>query len=117
MIKVKTVRGVGKFVFLQRVKLGVFMHFLPDFFKGKMSFRSFIAFLRRLLYFLSKLKHNKFVRIGENTRIDLYIPGFPLPAFFTACNKFSYFDEKLPCTVALISVTSDRKSTRLNSSH
>lgn len=106
MIKVTNIQGVGKFVFLQRVKLGVFMHFLPEVLKGKMSFRRFIAFLRRLLYFLSKLKHNKFVKIGKNTRLDLYIPSFPLQAFYTACKKFSCFDEKLPCTVALISVTS-----------
>jgi MoaA/NifB/PqqE/SkfB family radical SAM enzyme len=36
----------------------------------------------------------------------MYIPGFPSKAFYTACNKFSVFNEKLPCTVALISVTS-----------
>jgi len=106
MVKVKSIRGFEKFIFLQRVKLGVFIHFLPDFLKGKMSLRRFVAFLKRLLYFLSKLKHNKFVKIGKNTRIDLYIPGFPLSAFYTACSKFSHFDTKLPCTVALISITS-----------
>ena len=106
MVKVRSIRGFEKFIFLLRVKLGVFIHFLPDFLKGKMSLRRFIAFLKRLLYFLSKLKHNKFIKIGKNTRIDLYIPGFPLPAFYTACSKFSHFDTKLPCTVALISITS-----------
>ena len=106
MINVTNIRGVEKFIFLQKVKLSVFLHFLPELLRGRMSLSRFTAFLKRLLYFLSKLKHNKFVKMGKNTRMDLYIPGFPLPAFYTACKKFCCFDEKLPCTVALISVTS-----------
>jgi MoaA/NifB/PqqE/SkfB family radical SAM enzyme len=58
------------------------------------------------LFFLTKLSHNKFVRIGTTSRIDLYVPGFPSRAFYTACDKFSVFQRKLPCATALISVTS-----------
>jgi MoaA/NifB/PqqE/SkfB family radical SAM enzyme len=46
------------------------------------------------------------VRTGKMTRIDLYVPGFPGPAFYTACKKFSVIRQKLPCATALISVTS-----------
>ncbi|MDD2422177.1 MAG: radical SAM protein, partial [Heliobacteriaceae bacterium] len=66
----------------------------------------FSRFLKRLLLFLAKMKDNKFVRIGQRTRIDLYCPGFPSRGFDTACRKFLVFDQKMPCTTVLISVTS-----------
>ncbi|TYQ14563.1 UNVERIFIED_CONTAM: MoaA/NifB/PqqE/SkfB family radical SAM enzyme [Acetivibrio alkalicellulosi] len=106
MIKVKNISGIRKIAFIQWVKLRVFIYFLPELLKGNMSFKRFIKFVKRLLYFLSKVKDNKFVKIGENTRMDLYIPGFPSQAFFTSCKKVREFEDKLPCTVALISVTS-----------
>ena len=59
-----------------------------------------------MLFFLSKLQHNKFIRRGGKTKIDLYIPGYPSKAFLTACKKFIQFDDKMPCTTVLISVTS-----------
>ena len=68
--------------------------------------RRFVQFLRRLLLFLSKLDHNKFVQIGPATRMDLYVPSFPTPAFYAGCQKFLHFDEPLPCVTVLVSVTS-----------
>ena len=106
MAKVKNVRGIQKRLFNLKVKVAVFFHYIPKFIKGKMSLRKYIAFSRRLLFFLSKVQHNKFVQIKKNTRVDLYVPGFPSKAFYTACNKFMVFGEKLPCTTVLISVTS-----------
>lgn len=114
MTRVRNITGLKRVFFIQRVKMGVFFHFLPDFLKGKISFRRFIAFLRRLQFFLSRMKHNKFVKINKDTRVDLYCPGFPAEAFYTACKKFSEFDEKLPCTTSLISVTS---ACKFNCSH
>ncbi|WP_242832486.1 radical SAM/SPASM domain-containing protein [Desulfosporosinus orientis] len=52
------------------------------------------------------MKHNKYVTIDGKTRIGLYIPGFPSAAFQTACRKFRQFEEKMPCTTVLVSVTS-----------
>ena len=63
-------------------------------------------FLRRLLLFLSKLDHNKFVKIGSATRMDLYVPSFPTEAFYAGCKKFLVFDQPLPCVTVLVSVTS-----------
>jgi MoaA/NifB/PqqE/SkfB family radical SAM enzyme len=106
MLKVKNITGFRKFIFNQQTKLGVFFHFLPWLLKRRISLSRFVFFLKRLLYFLSKMQHNKFVKIGENTRIDLYCPGFPSEAFYTAAKKFIAFGEKLPCTTVLISITS-----------
>ncbi|MHB8126222.1 MAG: radical SAM protein [Desulfitobacteriaceae bacterium] len=66
----------------------------------------FIMLLKRLLLFVSRMKHNKFVKISDKTRLGLYIPGFPSRAFYTACMKFSQFEEKMPCTTVLLSITS-----------
>lgn len=98
--------GREKKLFLLKVKLGVFFKFIPYLLRGKMSLRSFLMFLKRLLYFLAKMKDNKFAQIGSNTRINLYCPGYPSESFYTACRKFMVFDGKLPCTTVLISLTS-----------
>lgn len=105
-MRVRNVAGVEKHLFLWRVKISVFFKFLPQLLTGRMGWSRFVLFMKRLLFFLSKMKHNKFVRIGKNTRIDLYCPGFPSPGFYTACKKFMVFDQKMPCTTVLISLTS-----------
>jgi MoaA/NifB/PqqE/SkfB family radical SAM enzyme len=106
MERIKNVAGFRKKFFNARLKLSVFTHFIPELLRKTMTCRKFVLFLRRLLYFLSKLHSNKFVRIGNKTKIDLYVPGFPSEAFFTACRKFMTFDGKLPSTTVLISITS-----------
>jgi len=103
---IKNVMGFNKLIFMLKVKICVFFHYLPMLFMGDISLPKFVRLLRRLLFFLSKMEHNKFVRIGMNTRVDLYVPGFPSKAFYTACDKFAVFESKLPCTTALLSVTS-----------
>lgn len=106
MITVSNVTGLGKRVFNLKLKISIFCHFLPALWKGELSFKRFILLLKRLLLFVSRMKHNKFVKIGDKTRLGLYIPGFPSPAFYTACQKFSQFEEKMPCTTVLLSITS-----------
>ncbi len=106
MIGVKNIIGINKGIFNIKIRVLIFFHFLPELFKGNLSLRRFVLFLRRLLYFLSKLQHNKFVKIGKNRRLGLYIPGFPSEPFYAACKKFMVFDKKLPCTTVLISITS-----------
>jgi len=105
-MKTRNITGIEKQVFLFRVKMCVFFKFLPQLVMGRIGFRRFVMFMRRLLFFLAKMKHNKFVQIGSNTRINLYCPGFPSEGFYTACKKFMVFDKKMPCTTVLISLTS-----------
>lgn len=114
MIKARNITGLIKPLFAIKVKLWILFYYLPELFKGKISPRRYMLFLKRLLYFLSKIYHNKFVKIGNTVRLGLYIPRFPSRAFFTACRKFMVFDEKLPCTTVLVSVTS---ACRFNCEH
>lgn len=106
MIKVSNVTGWQKTLFNQKLKISSFFHFVPMLLKGNISFKEFILLLKRLLLFLSRMQHNKFVKINGRTRLGLYVPGFPAQAFYTACRKFSQFSEKMPCTTVLLSVTS-----------
>jgi MoaA/NifB/PqqE/SkfB family radical SAM enzyme len=106
MMTISNVTGWHKIMFNQKLKISVFFHFLPVLCRGGISLKRFIFFLQRLLLFLSRMQHNKYVKIGGNTRLGLYVPGFPAGAFYTACNKFMQFDEKMPCTTVLISITS-----------
>jgi len=97
--------GFHKFLFLLKVKIQVAYYYFKEYLHDK-NLRRFILILKRLNLFIGKLEHNKFAQIGENVRLDMYVPGFPSKAFYTACNKFTVFNEKLPCVVALVSVTS-----------
>lgn len=106
MTKVKNVVGLARGIFLMEIKIKAVFYFIPEFMRRRMSWKRYFAFLKRLLYFLSKMQHSKFVKIGKATRIDLYVPGYPSAAFYKACKKFMVFDEKLPCSTVLISVTS-----------
>ncbi len=90
---------------LLKVKMAVFFHYLPLVFRKELSIQRFAALIRRLLLFLSKISHNKFTKIGNQVRLDLYVPNFSSKAFFVACDKFKTFGEKLPCTGVLVSIT------------
>jgi len=97
--------GFHKTLFLIKLKLFVVLHFITRLVHDQNP-RRFVLTLLRLNIFLGKLTHNKFVQIGRFVRLDMYVPGFPSKAFYTACDKFAVFDRKLPCVVALVSVTS-----------
>jgi len=106
MVKIKNYIGINKFFFTLKIKIHVLFYTIKKLFKGNISIFRFTRILKRLNYFLIKLKYNKYVKIGKKTRFDLYIPGFPSQGFYTALNKFDIFDEKLPNTTVLISLTS-----------
>lgn len=106
MITVTNLIGKKKSAFNLRMKISLFIHFIPLVWKGDLSFKRFVLLLKRLLLFVSRMQHNKFIKIGDKTRLGLYVPGFPSEAFYTACMKFSQFTEKMPCTTVLLSITS-----------
>ncbi|MBN2036334.1 MAG: radical SAM protein [Chitinispirillaceae bacterium] len=106
MVRIKTVTGVWRMLFLLRLHIIIFFHYVPAVVSGRLTPARFLILLRRLLLFLSRLRHNKFVIIDGATRLDLYVPSFPGKAFYTACDKFTVFDRRLPCVTALVSVTS-----------
>lgn len=104
MVRMKTVRGARRRACILRMKLTIFIHFLP--LALRMPPRRFVLFYTRLLFFLRHLRHNKYALWGRKARLDLYVPFFPSRAFDTACEKFLTFDEKMPCSTVLLSVTS-----------
>ena len=106
MLKVSNVTGWQKTAFNLKLKISIFLLTIPQLLKGDISFKGFTLLLRRLLLFVSKMQHNKFVEIDGKTRLGLYVPGYPSQAFDTACQKFSQFSEKMPCTTVLLSITS-----------
>ena len=105
-MKVNNVTGWQKTVFNLKLKISIFFHYIPVLLQGDISFKGCILLLKRLLLFVSRMQHNKFVNIGGKTRLGLYVPGYPSEAFDTACQKFSQFSEKMPCTTVLLSITS-----------
>lgn len=105
-VKIKNYTGFSKELIALKIQLYTFFHYTAKMLSRELSFRKYIRVLKRLLFFLSSMKHNKFVKIGKRVKINLYVPGFPSKAFYTACDKVLEFDNKMPCITTLISVTS-----------
>ncbi len=97
-----------------RIKIITLLHFLPLLFSGGMRISYFVRFVKRLLYFLSKMKDNKYVQTSQGTKINLYVPAFPSRAFFQSCLKVAEFEKKMPAVTVLMSVTS---ACRFNCQH
>ncbi|MCF8296356.1 MAG: radical SAM protein [Saprospiraceae bacterium] len=106
MLRVKNYTGFSKVLLNLKIQLYTFVYFLGQLLKGKIELKYFIRILKRLLFFLSYMKQNKYAKIGNRLKINLYLPGFPSKAYFQACNKVTEFDKKMPSISALISVTS-----------
>jgi MoaA/NifB/PqqE/SkfB family radical SAM enzyme len=98
--------GTKKRIYNSYIQIYVFFYFLTELLSGKIPPGSFIRFLKRLLYFLSKMKLNKYVKTGRYIKLNLYVPVFPSEAFFKACRKVLVPYEKMPCISVLLSVTS-----------
>lgn len=105
-VKVKNIIGFEKKLVNTKIKLAVLFYFILQLFKGEFKASYFIRVLRRLLFFLYAFRDNKYVKIGRNTKLNLYVPGYPAKAFFTACKKVLEFEKKMPDVTVLISVTS-----------
>lgn len=97
-----------------RIKLRVFLHYTARFLTGKFKIGHYFRIVKRLLYFFLKMKENKYVKIGRLTKVNLYVPFFPTKAFYTACDKVTVFEEKMPSVSVLVSVTS---ACRFNCEH
>lgn len=102
----KTYIGSRRALMNLQIKVRTFLHFLPLLFSGKIGLKHFLRFSARLLYFLSKMKENKYVATDKGIKINLYVPAYPTPAFFQACRKVMEFREKMPAITVLMSVTS-----------
>jgi MoaA/NifB/PqqE/SkfB family radical SAM enzyme len=106
MKKIKSVSGGRRTLFELWIKLRVLFYFTGLMIKGELKANLYLRVLKRLLFFLSKMGLNKFIRTSLGTKINLYVPSFPRKAFFNACRKVMVFDEKMPSITVLMSVTS-----------
>ena len=104
--EVKTIIGFHKKLITYEIIVITFLYFLGRMIRGEIRLKHFIPFLRRLLFFLSKMHHNKYVKVKRGIKVNLYVPAFPTRAFFQACRKVNEFDKKLPCVTCLVSITS-----------
>jgi len=100
------VTGINKFLFNIKVKVSVFLHFLPAVIKGEISVPKYTVFCGGYCISCQNYSITSSLKSGIIRGVDLYVPGYPGEAFYTACKKFMTFDEKLPNTTVLISITS-----------
>ena len=98
--------GYKRWMYNQFIKVVVLGHVVYRILLGRRPWKGTLGFLKRLLFFLSKMKYNKYVKSGSATKLNLYVPAFPTKAFFKACSKVASVDKKMPCVSVLLSVTS-----------
>jgi MoaA/NifB/PqqE/SkfB family radical SAM enzyme len=106
MEKFKAIRGRQRSLLELWIKIRVLFYFTSLVFKGELKARRYFRVLKRLLFFLSKMGLNKFVKTSRGIKINLYVPAFPTKSFFHACRKVMEFDRKMPSITVLMSVTS-----------
>ena len=102
----KTYIGINRKFLNLRIKIITLLYFLPLLGRSDPGMKKFSRFIKRLLFFLSFMKDNKYVKTGNGIKINLYVPSFPTRAFFQACRKVMEFKGKMPAVTVLMSVTS-----------
>ena len=80
--------GFPKFMFHQRLKSGIAIHYLIDVLKGKIGIGQYLRLLRNVLIFYNKVKHNKVVKTRGSYKFHIYFPSYPTPSFFKGMEKF-----------------------------
>jgi len=89
-----------------KIKIRMVLYSIYLVYTGSLKPGKFFRYLRRLLLFLTKMKGNKYIKIANGIKINLYVPAFPKKAFFYATHKMLEFEEKMPAITALVSITS-----------
>ena len=84
MEKIISISGPKRTWFELWIKLRVAFYFTGLLFKGELKRPYYFRVLKRLLFFLSKMSLNKFIRTSLGVKINLYVPSFPRKAFFQA---------------------------------
>ena len=106
MKTIKSIRGLKRTMLETWIKIRVLVYFTGLLFRGELKPNKYFRVLRRLLFFLSKMNLNKFVKTTRGVKINLYVPAFPTRSFFYACRKVMEFNDKMPSITVLMSVTS-----------
>lgn len=106
MVRIKNIGAFGRKMFDLKLGYMIFIHYFSMVLKGKLSFKKYSLLIKRLSLLPSVVKDNKYVKVGNKTKIGLYIPEIPSKAYFTTCDKYLEFDKMMPCLTALISLTS-----------
>ncbi|MBN1539291.1 MAG: radical SAM protein, partial [Candidatus Thermoplasmatota archaeon] len=104
----KYLTGPSKFLFHQRLKITIALHYLLEVLRGKRSFGQYIRFVRKVLIFYNKIKSNKVVKTRNVYKFHIYFPAFPSPAFYKGMEKFiaeCRNPEDIPPTSVLLSMT------------
>ncbi len=105
---VRYLTGLKKAIFLQRLKMGVALHFISEMLKGRMGIGKMIRTLRNVLIFYNKVKTNKVVKVRSSYKFHIYFPAYPTPAFWKGMEKFipkGLKPERIASTSVLISMT------------
>ncbi|MCK5306140.1 MAG: NAD-dependent epimerase/dehydratase family protein [Candidatus Omnitrophica bacterium] len=104
-LKQRYVVGAERLLLDIRIAVTVFLKYLLRLFKGEISLRQYLIFLKRLMLFSKVFSYNKAVRINGAYKIHLYLPAFPSRAFYRAIDKFLILDEKTIPTTVIFSMT------------
>ncbi|MDP7422220.1 MAG: radical SAM protein [bacterium] len=95
----KPVEGIQKAVLTVNIFFTIFIKYTKLLLRGRLSFGLYLRFIKRLLIFYFRLLHNRWIKVNDVYKLQLYLPGFPSRAFFQAIEKFLREGDPMPITV------------------
>lgn len=106
----KTVSGFSRFIFNLYLKIYSLNYALLKIFKKEKNIQDVLKFLKRSILFSKVTNLNKYIKLNGKTKIDIYLPGIGTKAYKRAMDKLLTTKKRMPCSSALISITSACKN-------
>lgn len=100
------IRGFDRLTINISVVFIGFKYVIHKLIKREISLTQTKKFFKRSMLFSKITKGNKYISIDGKKKIDIYLPGLGTKAHQRAMDKLLVIDKKMPCSSALISITS-----------
>lgn len=104
--EIHSVTGLNRLLFDIKLRFNGLKYILNRFIKSETNIFGIYKFLKRSVLFSKVTKTNKYISINGKTKIDVYLPGLGTKAYIKALDKLATTKGPMPCSSALISVTS-----------
>ena len=87
------------------LNLTIFLRYTFLLIIGKIPWKNYFTLLKRLFLLKETFSSNKFVRIGNRVKMELWLAAFPQPSFWQVCDKFASTDDEPGCASVVIGIT------------
>lgn len=103
---IKTVRSYKRLFANFKLASVCTSYILKRLLKRNLKPNQVYKFFKRSALFSKATRANKYISINGNIKIDIYLPPIGTSAYIKAMDKLMVTNKKMPCSTALISITS-----------